>query len=128
MEEKKYQINNKTYIQRPLVLGQVRQLLSCLKGVELPESLNPLTIATALGDRLARTLMVLIFEEGKSPKRTDKELSELAEEIEFQMALEIVMEIIVDFFECTTVSALLNSLSRITGQASKDLKSSIEAP
>ena len=77
---------------------------------------------------MARTLMVLIFEEGKSPKRTDKELSELAEEIEFQMALEIVMEIIVDFFECTPVSALLNSLSRITGQASKDLKSSIEAP
>ena len=52
MPEFKYQIANKTYVQRPLVLGQIRQLLGILKDIDLPKEADPVSIAVALGDKL----------------------------------------------------------------------------
>lgn len=114
MEEKRYEIGGKTYVQRPLVLGQWRQLNDVTKEVILPKDLNVKNLIMAFGNRLFHVLAVIITEEGKSPR--DKDLAALAEEIEFGVTPETALEMIADFFALNPVFSLLNNLESLVSQ------------
>lgn len=109
MEEKKYQIGGKTYIQRPLVLGQIKQLMALLRGVVIPAGITALGIIELLGDRLPEAAAIVLTEEGKSPR--NKDMPRLAEETEFALNAEQILEIVEGFFLLNPLSSLLSRLA-----------------
>jgi len=119
MIEKKYDIGGKTYIQKPLVLGQLRQLLAVLKEVEIPADANVPCLIDVLGAHLPDALAVILNPEGISPR--DKELGALADEIEFTITPEQIFEVVDDFFGCNPLPSLLDRV----GVAAEAIKASM---
>ena len=120
MTEKKYDIGEKVYIQRPLVLGQTRQLLAVLDGVTLPDNLDIRSLIASLGKSLPGALAVVLTEEGKSPK--DKDLDALSAELEFSITLEQTAQVIEDFFSCNPLPSLLDKLTEAAGKIGAGMK------
>lgn len=107
--EKTYDLGGTTYVQRPLVLGQIRQLLEQLDGLTFDAAAGVAAIVSALGDRLPLALAVVLTPEGSSPR--GKDLPALADEIEFGISPDQVLEVIEDFFGCNPVASLLERLT-----------------
>lgn len=110
--EKKYQIGGTTYIQRPLVLGQMKQIREVIGGMVIPATFTPAEIIQLLEDRLPLALAVVLTPEGFSPK--GKDLVAIAEQIDFAIELETAMEVVEDFFICNPVVSLSKKLAGIT--------------
>lgn len=108
-KEFSYEINGKTYIQRPLVLGQVKQLQAFLKDVELPAEMTVTSILVVLADKLPRAAAIILVDPAASPK--DKNLDSLAEEMEFGLPLNMAMDIIRDFFVCNPTALIFETLN-----------------
>lgn len=60
MTEKKYVIGGKTYLQRPLVLGQVHQLLAILDNFQVPVPLNVRGLVIALAANVSRAIAIVL--------------------------------------------------------------------
>lgn len=114
--EYKYQIDNKTYIQKKLVLGQWRQLLDLLKGLSIPQDLGAREIVPVFGDKLSHALAIVLTEEGKHVR--NKDMIALASELEFAIEPEMVLQVVEDFFACNPIPSLLRGLSGIMGKIS----------
>lgn len=108
-----YQIGDKTYIQRPLVLGQVRQLLDLLQDIIIPGNIDIMGIVRLLGDLLPEALAIILTEKDHPLK--GKNIAELATEIEFAIAPEQCAEVIENFLSCNPTASLLE---RLAGTAS----------
>lgn len=108
---KEYEIDGKTYVQKPLVLGQNKQLLRVLDGVEMPEQLTLASLLDALGERLYAAIAVVITEKGCSPR--DKNVDELAGWLEWSMDNATATEVVADFFDLNPVSSLLEKAGRM---------------
>ena len=104
----KYEIGGKVYIQKPLVLGQIGQLLDCLKGTAIT-SFNPLDIFNELRDQMPGLLSIVLTEEGKSPG--DKDLEKMAGEMEFSIDIDTALGVIEDFFDCNPVASIWKRLN-----------------
>jgi hypothetical protein len=105
MEQKyKYQINGKTYVLKKMVLGQMRQLIEVLKTIRISEGMGTAGLIAALGDKLPIALAIVLTEEGKPIK--DKNLKEMAEEIEFNIDLDLAVQVIDDFFALNPIASL----------------------
>ncbi|MHC1697781.1 MAG: hypothetical protein AB9919_06935 [Geobacteraceae bacterium] len=113
MEEKRYTIGGKTYFQRTLVLIQIKQLKKALSGIEFPENLSVLNVIETLGDRIPQALAIVLTEEGTALK--GKDLSALAEELEYSIEAETVFTVIEDFFTCNPTASLLQKLAGMLG-------------
>jgi len=114
MEEKSYEIGGKTYIQRALVLGQIKQLKGVLAGVEISEDFTVQEIIETLEDRLYQALAIVLTEAGTALK--GKDLPTLAEELEWSIPPETAFEVIEDFFICNPTASLLNKLAGVIGK------------
>lgn len=101
----KYTIGSKTYVQKPLVLGQIRQLAKYLRGLSLPKSRNVFEIVETLGDQLPIAFAIVLTEENGSVK--DKDLEKIAEEIDFLIDWETTVKVIEDFFACTPIFSIM---------------------
>ena len=116
-----YEIGGKLYIQKPLVLGQIRQLMNLLQGVVIPSNVDTLGIIAALGDRLPKAIAIAITPAGMVVK--DKDIDTLASEVEFELSTEAVVQVIEDFFSCNPIASLLERLGgvaeKITSQMDK---------
>jgi len=113
MTEKAYQIGDKTYLQRPLVLGQWQQLLPLLTGVNLSMESGLLDMIEAFGDRLPKMLAVVLTEQGKTAQ--GKDIESMAEEISFAISPEITFQVVDDFFICNPAQSIVSMLNRLTG-------------
>jgi hypothetical protein len=116
MEEEKifeYEFGGKTYIQKELVWGQVKQLASVLKGVQIEGNLTVLKIIELLGDKLSDALAVVLTEKGTSIK--DKNLEKIAEEIEWSIPIKIKIKVIEDFFFCNPTALIFEKLAGLMG-------------
>ncbi len=108
-----YTIGGKKYVQRPLVLGQVNQLMQLLKGMVIPERLDIMLLISLMGDRLSKALAIVLIEEDcKSLK--DRNLEALAAEISFNVETETAIKVVEDFFDCNPIASLLEKLSGMT--------------
>jgi len=107
-----YEIGGKTYIQRKLVLGQIRQLMAILDGLKVDMGMSTLDLVAALTDRLPRALAVVLTPEGVAPR--EKDIAKLAEEIEFEIDPETTLRVVEDFFDCNPVQDLALGL-RVLG-------------
>jgi hypothetical protein len=113
MEIKTYEIGDKKYEQRPLVLGQIRQLQEVIQGMRLDPAAGNIGLITALGDKMPQALAVVLIPEGVAPK--DKDLAALAKDIEFTIFPEQIFEVVNDFFTCNPMQSLLERFKEIIG-------------
>lgn len=109
----RYTINDKTYTQRTLVLGQIKQLTVALAGVNIPAGAGVAEVAGLIGDQLPRCAAVILQPEGVPHK--DKDLPAL--EAEFAEHLDIVTadKVIDDFFALTPAETIARLLGRLRG-------------
>lgn len=136
--EYKYKIGDKVYYQKPLVLGQIKQLEVFLKDFIIPGDLNVTTLMAILGDKIPRALAIVLIEEGKSlserfrlpeisnPKSEINKacfgyepLSEIMNMIAMQIAVNIDLEttaqVVEDFFVCNPTASIFRRLAGIIG-------------
>lgn len=114
MKCERYEIGGKMYVQKALVLGQVKQLREVIGSVSIPSTGGIPEIVAALADRLPLALAVVLTPDGCSPR--DKDLPALADEIEFAIEAEQVIKVVEDFFICNPVASLS---AKLAGMAEK---------
>ena len=111
---KRYEIGGKTYVQRPLVIGQLGRLLDELSGVQIT-SRTAAGLVAAFGPRLPRLLACVLVPEGTGPAEVD--VDKLAEELAFAADPEVAIEVVEDFFALTPVYSYLDRLTGIMARA-----------
>ena len=135
MQQGKYTIGDKEYIQRPLVLGQINQLIAVIKNIIIPNDFNVKALIGLLGSRLSSAMAIVLLEseavDGKSKKEVsqylrNRELPPIADEIEFSIDPETTVQVIEDFFDCNPIASLLERLSGMTGKISDKIKKEME--
>jgi len=109
-----YTIGGKTYVQRPLVLGQWRQLIPLLAGIALPANPGVEDLLFALGESIERIAAVVLTEEGASPK--DKDIAALAAELEYSLTPHTAIRIADDFFVCNPLQSVFEELTAAAGR------------
>jgi hypothetical protein len=113
-EVKIYEIGGKKYVQKTLVIGQVRQLQGLLDGITIPSDCDIAGVVKALGDNIYLALAIVLTLEGESPR--GKDLSTLAGEIEWSITPEQTFEVVDDFFGCNPVASILQKLAGVVGK------------
>ena len=108
-----YEINGKTYIQRPLVLGQIKQLTEALAGVDIPTGAGVGQVAGLVGDQLPRCAAVVLQPEGVAHR--DKDMDALEAEFYEHMDLVTAEKVIDDFFALTPAQTVAKLLGRLRG-------------
>lgn len=104
-----YEIGGKTYIQRKLVLGQIRQLTELLEGVTLPGDTSDASAwVSILGTRLPRAVGIVLAE--KDQPLRDKDLAGFTKTVEFDIEPEQTVQVVQDFFACNQIASLMKSL------------------
>jgi hypothetical protein len=103
-----YIIGGKKYLQRPLVIGQLKQLSKLLKDVVISPEVGAAELVEAIGVKLPEALAIVLIPEGVDIK--DKNIEEIVKELEFQVDIETAVKIVEDFFECNQVSSLLKRI------------------
>lgn len=116
---KEYDINGRTFVQKPLVMGQYKQLLQILDGIVLPEQLTLASLLDALGGRLYAAIAVAITEKGCSPR--DKDIGALAAELEWSADADTVLRVVDDFFALNPVSSIYEKIGGLIGQFNRNL-------
>jgi hypothetical protein len=110
MEVMKYIINDKTYIQKPLVLGQIGILMKVAEG-RVINDLSALGLIQAFGDILPKVMAVILIPEGS--KVSARDLAALEEEFTNELEIDTALEVTADFLSCNPVSSLFTKLRKI---------------
>lgn len=113
MSDHRYDIDGITYIQRPLVFGQIKQLSTLLGGVTIDLNNAAEGLLQVVGDHMPQALAIVLTPEGTRLK--DKDLTELADTLEFAITAEQIVQVVDDFFTCNPVVSILNRLGQTTG-------------
>lgn len=109
MEPITYEIGGKTYTQRPLVLGQIRQMIEALRDFTMPANATAADLALLLDDRLPHLMAIVLGVEGVSLR--DKDVDALAEELRESVPVETAIRMVDDFFVCNPIASLADQLS-----------------
>lgn len=110
-QEMEYDLNGTVYVQRPLVIGQVRQLVVLLDGLSIPRGASIPELIDALGGKLMPAVAVALTEKGKSPR--DKDIDSLAGELEFTMTPEQLLQVVDDFFGLNPISSIMERIGHL---------------
>lgn len=113
-KEYKYEIDGKTYIQRPIVLGQISQMIKALKGIEIPATIDAVGIATLLGDKLPDVIAIVLAPKGLRLK--DKDAPALADIFRESMDIETAVEVIDNFFGLNRIASVFEKLTGMITQ------------
>ena len=119
-EKYKYEIGGVVYEQKRLVLGQINQLIGLLKEVNIPKESTAMNLVTALGDKLSLAIAIVLHK--PDVKLRDKDIKEIASDIEFEMSPELALEVIEDFFDLTPISSLLEKVGKTVGKIADKMK------
>lgn len=119
-EKYKYEIGGVVFWQEKLRLGQINQLISLLKEVNIPTEATAINLITALGDKLSLAIAIVLHKPDVNLK--DKDIREIAGEIEFEMSPELALEVIEDFFDLTPISSLLEKVGKTVEKIAEKMK------
>jgi len=115
----RYEFGGKVYVQNKLVWGQVKQLSTVVKDISFEGELTVQYLIDLLGDKLSSALAIVLVEEGKSLK--DKDIAVLSEEIENTIPVDVLFQVIEDFFICNPIAFLLEKLSGMMEKVNTNL-------
>ncbi len=114
-----YEIGGKKYFQRPLVLGQIMQLIGLLKGLAIPKDIDVLGLVSMLGERLCPAIAIVLSSDEVSLK--DKDIATVEAEIKFVISPEVAIQVVEDFFSCNPIASLFGKLSGMAESLSKKI-------
>ena len=118
--EKFYEIGDRPFIQRPLVLGQVEQLLEALKGARFPlDSDNRAGMIIALADRLPAVMAVVLTPLGQKDELEAKDLAGIAGHLARTCDLKLATEVVEDFFALTPVFSIYERIAALMSKKSQ---------
>ena len=127
-KESKHDIGGKSFLMRPLVLGQIDQLIDCLEGLTMPKTFSPMAIKKALGEKFYTALAIVLIPmgEGRNGGRLgeaslpireilkNKDVPALAEELRWSMDHDVAAEVIESFLSWNPPASILNRLTEAT--------------
>jgi len=118
MSDYKYEINGKAYTQKPLVLGQMRQLMALIHDIEFDEH-SVGGLINAMGDKIHTGMAIVLIDIEESEKQDyagylrTRDITALADEISWTISPEVTMGVIEDFFVCNPIAFLLERLNGV---------------
>lgn len=121
-----YEIDGKKYFMKPLVMGQVQQLIKLLKVRKIPDDLSPFKVIESLGDDLCEGIAIILSENGRHLK--DKDLAALTAEIKWSIKPEISFEVVRDFFVCNPIASLLEKLTGKINEIIETMTTGLKKP
>jgi hypothetical protein len=109
MEPIKYEIDGTVYTQRPLVLGQIGQVVDALRDFTMPARANGVDLVMMLGDKLPGLLAIVLGIEGVPMQ--NKDIAALTEELRYSVPTETAIKMVDDFFVCNPIASLAEKMS-----------------
>jgi hypothetical protein len=110
MDSGVYEIGGRTFTQKKLVWGQVKQLNEIVKGVQFPAMGWSLAeLIGLLGDKVPEVLAI-ILREGEGNLK-DKDLDALALFMEENAEIDTIVRVFEDFFSVNPITYVLGKLS-----------------
>lgn len=109
---KEYQIGEKTFIQKPLVLGQLMQIIDLLAGLQIPSHITVPGIIALLQDRLPRAMAIILCEPGQKLK--EKDLDSLTDFMAEKCDLSTTLEVVENFFGLNNLPSILEKLAQMS--------------
>lgn len=91
--EKKYVIGEKTFVQKKMVLAQLRRFFQELKSVQGNEK----DMLDYTSDKFPRLLASILIEEGKGFPKTDEDFADIAKFLDENLEIEMIGDIMNDF-------------------------------
>ena len=119
-KEYSYTIGTKKYAQKPIVIGQVNQLIDLIKTADFPTEPTPTSILITLGDKVPLAIAIVLHEPDKALR--EKDYKELAKEIEFDLTPEMALEVVSDFFDCNLISSLFDKIQKTVEKIGSKIK------
>ena len=108
--KKEYTFDEKKYFMSSMKIGQYRQIIGLLEGIEIPDTLDAGSLLIALKDKIHTALAIVLTPEGVNLK--DKDIDELASELEFTLYPDDLFMVLNDFFDCNDLTSLLKNLNQ----------------
>lgn len=121
--EFKYEIGDRVFYQRPLVLGQVKQLISILKGFAVPYELTAQGLVFALGGQITEAMAIGFVEENIQLK--DKNVEEVVEFLDNNITIEQTLKVVSDFFDCNPIVSISETMIGLTNKVKKNMTQAI---
>jgi hypothetical protein len=121
-----YVIGGKKYTQQKLVLGQVQQLLTLVKGKNIPADFSPFKVIESLGDDLCEGIAIILREHGQPLK--DKDPKVLAKEIQFAIDPETAFRVVEDFFACNPIAPMFQGLAGQINRIAENMLTGLSRP
>lgn len=119
--ERGYQIGGRAFTQRPLVWGQVKQLNTLIRELQLPSGgVTVPILIEALGEKVPTVVAVLLTEEGQSLK--SKDVAALAEFLDFEITFEQTVQVVEDFFTINPITSVLEKFGTVLDHLNKKAK------
>jgi len=119
---KKYEIGDRIFIQKPLVLGQLAQFIKLMAQVSFPKDIDmegAVYILTSKGI-LSRAVAIVLNEEGKSMK--DKDLDSLSAFFDENLDLLTTLGVVENFFGMTRPDLVLAKLEKMPEMMEKMIR------
>jgi hypothetical protein len=120
-EKNKYQVGEKIYIQKALVIGQIRLVTDLLKTIDLPKTIDVPEIVNSIGGVISEAMAIVLMEESMV-KATAKELAvyfsaeaikERVEEFTFKLGSDVIVEAVNDFLSCNPITSGLELIKTV---------------
>ncbi len=110
---REYEIGGRKFVQRPLVLGQLDQILNLLAGIKFPNVSDIRAVVAILAgeDLMARALAIVLCEADKGPR--DKDLEALTEFMKENADLVTTLAVVEDFFDLTRPESVFGKLAEM---------------
>lgn len=126
---KEYNFEEKKLVQKPVTLGQIRQLMRTLKDTQIDfgsfqDGLSLPKIIELLGDKAPPVFAIILQEEGVPLK--DKNLEQFEKEIEFLITPDVALQIVADFFELTPTSLISENAIKLMNNITSKLNMETE--
>ena len=119
MENKEHVIAGRAFVQRPLVLGQLQQILELLPMLEVPARVSVPGVVYMLTKNglLPRAMAIVLTEKGN--KVQDKDLNALAEFMNEECDYLTTLEVVESFFEQNRPELVFKKVAEL-GQMIRD--------
>ena len=111
----RYEINEKKYTQKKLVLGQIGALAQLLASARFMGA-DPLSLISSLGELLPQALAIVLVPDGMHP--ADKDLLAMERDL-YEAEPETALQVVEDFFDCNPLPSLLEKIAGLMEKFNK---------
>lgn len=121
-DEHKYEFGGKKFVQRPVVWGQMEELVDIIAKVpfkSIDGKLDAITLVKSLGEYLLPALAIVLIEEGVP--LWERDMPSHLNFIRYNLPAETVLQVVEDFFVCNPTASFLERLAGMLNKVVENL-------